>query len=130
MQALKANRTLGILPDQHAGADGVLLPFFGRTTRVIPAVARLAMLSGAPVAPCFATRRTPWLRDGRILTKIEPVWHVEKPDRSERDAAVIAGTRRMISELEMAIRDSPDQWMWVHRRWRDNEDTVPPSADA
>jgi KDO2-lipid IV(A) lauroyltransferase len=121
LQALRANRALGILPDQHAGADGLLLPFFGRPTRMIPAVARLSMLSGAPISPAFAVRRTPWLKDGRINAAILEPWAVEKPARADRDAAVEQGTRRMVSELETVIRAHPDQWLWVHRRWRGEE---------
>lgn len=130
LQVLKANGTLGILPDQHAGSDGLLLPFFGRPTRVVPAVARLAMLSGAAVVPAFGVRRTPWLRDGRIIAKLAPAWHVPKVDRTERDAAVLEGTKRMIHELETIIRAHPDQWLWVHRRWRAAEIAAAVSGEA
>lgn len=118
LQVLKENGALGILPDQHAGSDGMLLPFFGRPTRMVPAIARLAMLSGAAVAPSFGVRRTPWLRDGRIVAKVAPVWHVEKTARELREAALVEGTRRTVQELETVIRAHPDQWLWVHRRWR------------
>ncbi|HEX8552322.1 MAG TPA: lysophospholipid acyltransferase family protein [Abditibacteriaceae bacterium] len=130
LQALRAGRALGILPDQHAGADGLLLPFFGRNTRVIPAVARLAMLSGAAVAPRFGVRRTPWLADGRIIARALPTWSVEKPERHERDTAVEAGTRRMIADLETIIRAHPDQWLWVHRRWRSEENVATSTVET
>jgi len=118
LQVLKNNGTLAVLPDQHAGKDGLLLPFFNRPTRVVPAIARLAMMSGASVAPAFGVRRTPWLRDGRIIAKVAPTWTMEKTARQNREAAVLEGTRRTVQELETIIRAHPDQWLWVHRRWR------------
>jgi KDO2-lipid IV(A) lauroyltransferase len=124
LRVLRENGTLGILPDQYATDDGVLLPFFGHTTRVVPAVARLAMISGAPVVPAFGVRQTPWLKNGRIIAKVAPSWTVPRAERTERNEAIINGTRRMIEEMEAVIRAHPDQWLWVHRRWRAEDDGV------
>jgi KDO2-lipid IV(A) lauroyltransferase len=118
IDALKANRALAVLPDQYAGPTGLLLPFFGHPTRMISSVARLAMLSGAPVVPSFGVRRRPWLSDGRIVGCISSGFYVEN-DRKRRDELVLSGTQRMIEELESVIRRHPDQWLWLHRRWRD-----------
>ena len=120
LEALKKNHALGILPDQYAGPDGMLLPFFGHPTRVVSSVARLSMMSGAPVFPTFATRRTPWLSDGRILAQVSPGYTIEN-DRKRRDEIVREGTLRMIDDLENVIRRYPDQWLWLHRRWRSED---------
>ena len=121
LQALKDNRTLGILPDQHAGAEGLLLPFFNRPTRITPAIARLAMLSGAAVAPSFGVRREPWIADGRIIAQVFPTWTIPKSARAEREQRIQDGTRRVVHELETIIRAHPDQWLWLHRRWRNEQ---------
>jgi KDO2-lipid IV(A) lauroyltransferase len=120
LEALAANRSLAVLPDQYAGPSGLLLPFFGHPTRMISSLARMAMLSGAPVVPCFGVRREPWLSDGRIIGHISPGYFVEN-DRKRRDELVLSGTQRMIDELESIIRRHPDQWLWLHRRWRDDD---------
>jgi Kdo2-lipid IVA lauroyltransferase/acyltransferase len=120
IDALKANRAIGILPDQHAGKDGLLMPFFGHQTSMVSSLARLAMLSGAPIVPCFAVRRRPWLSDGRIVARITPGYFVEN-DRKRRAELVQQGTQRMVFELENIIRQNPDQWLWLHRRWRDDD---------
>jgi len=120
LDALRKNRTLAITPDQHAGAQGLLLPFFGHPTRMVSSLARLAMLSGAPVVPAFGVRKYPWISDGRTIARIRPGFTVEN-DRKRRDEMVLAGTQRMTAELENIIRLYPDQWLWLHKRWRDED---------
>ena len=123
LQVLRANKTLGILPDQHAGETGVLMPFFGRPTRFVTAVARLARFSGAPVVPAYGVRRTPWLADGRINPYIAPPLSLfDNEDKSsDREAAILEGTRRAVAQLEETVRRYPEQWLWMHRRWRGSE---------
>lgn len=120
LEELKKNHVLGILPDQYAGPDGMLLPFFGHPTRMVSSVARLSMMSGAPIVPAFATRRRPWLSDGRILTQASPGYIIEK-DRQRREQIVREGTLQTIHDMENIIRRYPDNWLWLHRRWRDED---------
>jgi len=127
---LRQKNTLAILPDQHAGPDGVLLPFFGHRTRFISSLARLALLSNAPIIPAFGVRRKPWLANGRIVAKISPELVIDRgrdqPPAGNsslekslwRDALVLDGTRQVIAKLEETITSYPDQWLWMPRRWR------------
>ncbi len=124
LRVLKHNESLGILPDQHAGSEGELLPMFGQPTRVWGAIARLAMLSGARVVPAFGVRRTPFLADGRIVATVSEGWNVAKT--GDKSAAVLEGTRRTVGELEKIISAHPDQWLWLHRRWREADGAVLP----
>jgi KDO2-lipid IV(A) lauroyltransferase len=73
------------------------------------------------VAPSFGIRRDPWLSDGRIVSTVFPTFQIEKSE--DREAAVANGTRRVLDELEKVITAHPDQWLWMHRRWR-KEDGV------
>jgi len=122
LRVLKSGRTLGILPDQHAGPDGLLLPMFGHPTRIVSSLARIASISQAPVVPMFGVRRTPWLADGRIITRVSPSFLVEKT--RDRDADILAGTRRVVHEIENAVRQHPEQWLWMHKRWRSGDTKV------
>ncbi len=117
LEVLKKNHALGILPDQHAGPEGLLLPFFGHPTRMVSSLSRIAMMSGAPIVPAFGVRRRPWLSDGRIIAYASPGYVVEN-DRKRREELVLQGTQRMVMELEKIITQHPDQWLWLHRRWR------------
>lgn len=124
LSVLRRNEALGILPDQHAGEEGALLPFFGQPTRVWTALARLAMLSGARVVPAFGVRRKPFLADGRIEARVLPGWNV--PKSADREGAILEGTKRVVSELESIMRQEPDEWLWLHRRWREKDGAVLP----
>ena len=80
---------------------------------------RLALLTRARVVPAFGIRRDPWLADGRIISKVFPGFDLEKT--KDRDADLKAGMQRTVTELENVIRAHPDQWLWMHRRWRESD---------
>jgi len=126
IKVLRANESLAILPDQYE-KHGLPLPFFNQPTRLVDALARLAILSRAPIVPAFGIRREPWLSDGRIVAQVFPGFHLEKNNRQKgenRDDTIMEGTRRVVQELETIIRAHPDQWLWMHRRWRKEDGVV------
>jgi KDO2-lipid IV(A) lauroyltransferase len=127
IKVLRSNGTLGILPDQHAGPEGLLLPMFGHPTRFVTAIPRLALLSGAPIVPAFGVRRTPWLANGRIVARVSPGIMLDKDtgdtaSTRSREEAIVQGTRCVIAEIEGIVRQHPDQWLWMHRRWRRSDE--------
>jgi len=108
LKALAANRAVGILVDQNSAADtGVFVDFFGLKACVGVGFAKLAARSGAAVIPGFAC----WEEaEKRYVLRFRPP--VEITGDSARD------TQSIQSELERAIRQHPDQWLWIHRRWK------------
>jgi len=108
LRALERNEAVGILIDQNAGADeGVFIDFFGVRACVGTAFARIANRSGAAVIPGFAL----WSEgEGRYVLRFDPI--LEMTGDEVRDTAAIHAA------LEAAIREHPDQWLWVHRRWK------------
>ena len=118
VQALSQNRLVGILIDQRAKRSrGVWADFFGRKVPTTPGLAVMAMRSGAPVVPVFI------VRDGfqkhRLLIK-EPVELVLTGDM-KKDVEI--NTQRFTDALEAMIRQYPDQWLWIHRRWERKKGT-------
>ena len=112
IKALSQNRVVGILIDQRAKRSrGVWADFFGRKAPTAPGLAALALKTGAPVVPVFM------IRDGfqkhRLLVK-EPLELVQTGD-VEKDVEI--NTQIFTHVLESMIRQYPDQWFWVHRRW-------------
>ena len=112
VRALRGNRTVGILMDQNVKRDqGVFVDFFGRPVSTNKGLAQLALKTRTPVYPMFLVRRvrgfTVMLGD-RIPLAVtgDPM----------RDVAL--NTRRYNQALEVMIRRYPDQWFWVHRRWK------------
>jgi KDO2-lipid IV(A) lauroyltransferase len=118
LQALSQNRLVGILIDQRAKRSrGVWADFFERKVPTTPGLAVMAIRSGAPVVPVFM------IRDGfqkhRLLIK-EPVELVLTGDM-KKDVEI--NTQRFTDTLEAMIRQYPDQWLWIHRRWERKKST-------
>jgi Kdo2-lipid IVA lauroyltransferase/acyltransferase len=110
--ALTRGECVGIMLDQHAGQQGAFVPFFGRLASTSRGLAVLALKTGAPVVPCFVHR----LPDGDHLVTLEPPVPLIRTGALERD--VEANTARFTEVIERQIRAHPEQWFWVHRRWK------------
>jgi KDO2-lipid IV(A) lauroyltransferase len=100
------------LIDQSLPAEaGVFVPFFGRAASTTPALSMAALRTKAPVFVALAVREGERLRllfEGPI-----PV-----PDTGDRRADVAAHTAQLTAILERYIRRYPEQWLWLHRRWK------------
>lgn len=129
LKVLRANEGLAIFADQHAGPDGALLSMFGHPTRVFTSPARLAIAARCPLIPGFGVRREPWLTDGRVVIRVSPGLYLHHQSYDSREAAVLEGTRFVHAATETIVRQYPDQWLWMHRRWRP-EDSHTGSAKA
>ena len=110
VRAMKSGRPLYYLPDMDFGKrDSIFVPFFGVQAATIPGLSRLARLAGAIVVPCV-TRILPG-GEGYAVSVGEP-W-ADFPS-----ADVEADTRRMNAWIEAAVRSMPEQYYWVHRRFK------------
>jgi Kdo2-lipid IVA lauroyltransferase/acyltransferase len=107
--ALRRQRMVGILLDQNATrAEGVFVPFFGSSASTSKGLALLALRTGAPVVPVFLRRES----SGRHCLEVGPA--LPPPP----DAQVASYTAAFNQVLEAAIRRAPEQWLWMHDRWR------------
>jgi KDO2-lipid IV(A) lauroyltransferase len=108
LKALAANGAVGILIDQNTSlGEGVFVDFFGVKASANAGFAKLAHRTGAAVIPGFAL----WdERLRRYRLKFYPI--------VEMTGDVVEDTQRLQSILESAIRAHPDQWLWIHRRWK------------
>ena len=113
LRSLKHNEMLGILIDQNvAWYEGVFVDYFGRPACTTDGLALLALHTEAPVLPAYMARRP----DGRYRLVIGP--EVEVTRTGDREADVLANTRRFTTIIEETVRRYPDQWLWVHQRWK------------
>jgi KDO2-lipid IV(A) lauroyltransferase len=117
IRVLKANEILGVILDQHAHVASVTVDFFGRPAQTMKSLAVLAGRSGAPVVPMFSER----LPDGRHVIRALP--EVELAAEGTSDEAVLANTQRFTIIIEGAVRARPEQWTWIHRRWKSADRT-------
>jgi KDO2-lipid IV(A) lauroyltransferase len=99
--------------DQHAGPpDGIEVDFFGHPAWTFKSLAIIALATGAPVLPATSWREA----DGRHVLRFgEPMAPIESDDTSE---AIRRNTRAYNAALERYILARPEQWYWVHRRWK------------
>jgi KDO2-lipid IV(A) lauroyltransferase len=110
LAAMKEGKHLCVLVDQKMN-DGIAAPFFSRTAMTVGAPVELARRFDCPLVPVRAER----LDGARFrVTVMEPMT-LERGD--DRHADVRAGVAQMNLVLEGWIRERPEQWLWVHRRW-------------
>ena len=112
LSVLKRGECLGFILDQNMiRREGIFVEFFGRPACTTPGLAVLSAHAGAPVLPVFMVREA----DGRHCVHVLPM--IEPPaDRTP--ASIAAATQHYTRIIEDAIRRVPDQWIWMHRRWR------------
>ncbi|MCM8595874.1 lipid A biosynthesis acyltransferase [Accumulibacter sp.] len=110
VRAMKSGRPLYYLPDMDLGRrDSIFVPFFGVPAATVPGLSRLARLAGASVVACV-TRILPG-GEGYAVSVSEPWADFPTGD-------VEADTRRMNAWIEDAVRTMPEQYYWVHRRFK------------
>lgn len=106
--ALRQNEPVGILVDQNSSTEnGAFVPFFGIPACANLTFAKFAARSGAAVIPGFAIWNQP---ERKYVLRFYP--------EIEITGDAIEDTRRIQAAIEAAIRETPDQWLWIHRRWK------------
>ncbi len=110
---LKRGEAVGLLVDQNtARHDGIVIDFFGKPARHTPAAAMLARRMNATVIPAFVMSDD--YKHYRI--KIYPPIPMEKTDNPDED--IRRHVQAQADVTEQMIREKPDQWFWLHKRWK------------
>jgi KDO2-lipid IV(A) lauroyltransferase len=114
LQILRDGGTLGILVDLNTlDREAMFVDFFGVPAATTFIVAKLALRTGAAVLPVFA----PWDDERkRFLLKIDAPLSVERTADEDEDARRL--TQQYTRVVEDYVRRYPDQWLWIHRRWK------------
>jgi KDO2-lipid IV(A) lauroyltransferase len=120
LEALKNNNAICALVDQDTGKDGVFVPFFGKMAWTQSGVARIADKTGAALVPAFMVRGA----DGKFELYVEKEIEIERTGDAEKDILEMA--RRYTEVIETYVKAYPDQWMWMHERWK----TRPPAVES
>lgn len=113
LSALRHKKSVGFLIDQSVVGDrGVYVDFFGRLAYTHRAVVLVALKTGAPVIPMFMHRE----EKGDHRLSYEKALPLIKTGHLEGD--VLVNTQMMTRAIEDVIRRSPEQWLWMHERWK------------
>ena len=112
--AMKAGETVGILMDTNmTPPQGVFVDFFGIPACTASGLARIALRTDAAVVPGFCVWDST-LRKYRL--RFDPEVELVRTGNDEADA--VANTAKLTKVIEKFVREYPDQWLWVHRRWK------------
>jgi len=125
LRVLKEAGTVGILADQNTmPEEGVWVDFFGTPACTTTGIARVALHTEAAVVPGYAY----WdenLRKYRL--RFEPPVQLIRTGDTERD--ILENTQRFAKVIEQIIREHPEQWVWIHARWKNRPKGEPPIYD-
>ncbi len=109
---LKDKNLVAMIADQRGPSDGIRVDFFGRKASVYPGPALLALKTGAPIVYGIAVRNP----DNSYNAVLEEISKENLPEKEEEK--VIELSQRHTSYLENFIRQHPEQWLWMHKRWK------------
>jgi KDO2-lipid IV(A) lauroyltransferase len=113
LKLLRAGRAVALLLDQNVAADdGIFVDFFGRPAAATTIAAALAAKTGCAIVPSGS-----WLgADGRYRLFYEPpiFWEAD----ARRDREIFRITQKLALRIEQWAREWPEQWLWMHRRWK------------
>ena len=112
VKMLGEGQIIGLLMDQDAHRDGVLVEFFGRLASTPPGAAALARMKGAPIIPAFITASA----DGTHKVILHPPEWVEKTNNREEDLLFM--TQKLTNIIEQHVRNRSYEWFWLHNRWK------------
>jgi KDO2-lipid IV(A) lauroyltransferase len=109
-RAIKNNEAIAMLVDQKMN-DGIAVPFFGVPAMTAPAIAQVALRYDLPILPAYVLRKS----GAHFEAHMFPALQYEKTGDAEKDTlAIMTSINAMI---ESWIRNHPQQWFWVHKRW-------------
>jgi Kdo2-lipid IVA lauroyltransferase/acyltransferase len=120
--AMRGEDTVGVLMDTNmTPPQGVFVDFFGRAACTAVGIARVALRTGAAVLPGFLSWEP---SENQYVLHFLPALQLVNTGDDDRDA--IANTQLFTKALEDIIRRYPEQWLWVHRRWKTRPPGEPP----
>ncbi len=123
LRTLRRGGAVALVADQNVRRGGIFVDFFGVPASTARGPALFALRTGAPIVVAFAFR-LPGAR-ARYRLRFEPL-EIERTGEQEVDAGRL--TRAFLQALEEAIREAPEQYFWLHRRWKTRPD--PPAHES
>ena len=107
------NKNVGFIADQNAGDRGMFVPFFGRLASTYKSIGLLAMRYKIPIAAVHAKRV-----GGQFQYEVNVTDFIEPSDWAGQDDPLYYITARYNRAIEQMIRSAPEQYLWLHRRWK------------
>lgn len=113
LRVLNTGESLGFVADQNAGNKGLFVPFFNRLASSYKSIGLLAINQNVPILCGYAKRIGPGFRYELIGTDF-----IYPEDWQDQEDPLFYVTARWVRAIETMVRESPDQYLWMHRRWK------------
>ncbi len=121
MSRIESGEIVSFLADQSAGHKGCWVEFFQRSASAYKAIALLSLQYNAPILVCSCPR----LKEGKMVFSMNEEDYYDPLDPNEGEKSLFEITQWFTEVLEKAIRKSPEQYWWLHRRWKTYDRVVP-----
>ena len=124
-EALEKGKLLAFIGDQDAGRKGLFVDFFGRPASTYKSISLLAITTGCPIIVGYARRL------GRVAQYEVGVQRIIRPQEwEEQDDPLRWVTQAYTTAIEEMARQAPEQYLWIHRRWKSKPKTRQPTPTA
>ena len=123
---LDAGHFIGLIMDQDVGrTDGVVVKFFNQATNFVTGAASMSRFRKVPIFPAFMHKNS----DGTHTLEVSPPLFVERS--TDKHADIKSMTQKLATLIERHVRKFPDEWFWLHDRWKSmREEFTPEEVDA
>ena len=118
LRCLKRNELIGVLADVDTSVEGVFVDFFGRPAHTPYSPVAIALKTGAPILPTFIIRQP----DDSHRVIVEPPMKLKTT--GDRDQDFLINTQKFTEIIESYVRSYPEQWIWMHERWKRQPEDV------
>jgi Kdo2-lipid IVA lauroyltransferase/acyltransferase len=118
LKHLRNGGLVSLLMDQDAGSQGLTTSFLGKAASTWPGIARISIRTGCPVVPMALIRLADGSHELKISPPLEPVGIADRPEE------VRCYLEKISASVEVFIQENPEQWFWVHRRWKSRKGEV------
>ena len=113
VKVLRQNGIVVLLIDQHARRDSLPVDFFGQQAWTVTAPAAFALRMGCPIVTGYSYRDPDGLHHHMVIDEL-----IDLESTGDKDADVRQATQLLTGRIEAFVRKHPEQWLWVHRRWK------------
>lgn len=112
VRSAKKGDFVALLADQDGGNTGYRIPFMGRECSTVGGPAMVSILADVELVPLYSYRVSPYVHNVVVHPPFSP------PSSGDRNERILETSRRCNFEIEKMIHSHPEQWLWLHRRWR------------
>ena len=118
VRLLRDGHYIGLLMDQDPGYTGIMVKFFGLDTLTANGPAKMSGIANYPIVPIFIREDRPYHHVVEVQPPLRPYTADHKLSKEEKERIMYETTQELNDRLEAHIRQYPEDWFWLHNRWK------------